>query len=852
MASPLSWFRKYQKTLLVVFGVLLMVAFLLADIANKQGGGRSNENRNEVLVTWKNGEMKQSQLEQLRLANIFSAQFTASLYQSSAQRLSKTYVTTALPIRAASGGNMSIDQAYRSIFQTFIMAERAKELGVVVNENTVDDYLDKLANENLSDSDYQAFSKEVFDDGGRYYAIKKHLEIELAALAYDQMMRSGLYWQGTQFQGITITPDKSAVSPTERWQSFVKANKTIQCQVYPVNVDSFIDKVTEKPSNSDLKELFEQGKHKYGNAMSVHDPEGLQPGFKLQTRMDISYFRLERDKFEEMEIQKITPEQVKAEYDRLVEEKDDLVTEFQPFSINNSGLIPNLPNLPNTNDQNDGDQNDGDQNNEGEQKQDSTDDNANKEGSGAIPDPPTLDSDDQKKESGDQSNKSDGQNENSEGQNENSGGQNENSGGQNENSGGENGGNLSSLSDNTTFVSLQESEKQDENAEQTGEENNSNQQQENAGAQADNQEKQGTDNNQQDTIPQPPVQGGDTDENYQAKDLPPTPAGVEPTVPKIVDGRRILPLDANIERRIRQMLAAKPTDEAYASAINNLKSAVKDFRLDYVMYKEDPKKNKLDKFPGKKLGEKYFAQYFETGLVNIYQMEKTAFGKSDVAMNAFSYAVDFDMYKIFDAGELPGGMSSLIPGDGGSSQFLFWVTERNEPEVPEYEDVRKQVAKFWKYRRAYDLATKKAKEISSQVNSGDETLLVKYPEDTIETGGFVWVPTSRAFQITDAVESPGEEFMETAFGLDQLECGYAPNGDKSIVYVIQYIKDFEGQFTTTEKWFMDTLESTNGFQEQQMMGSQQPFEQVAVRYRQRALGDIVNAVQDEMEVSWQK
>ena len=838
MASPLSWFRKYQKTLLVVFGVLLMVAFLLADVASRLGGGPTRENKDEVLVSWKNGEMKQSQLEQLRLANIFSAQFTSSLYQSSAQRLSKTYVTTALPIRAASGGNMSIDQAYRSVFQTYIMAERAKELGVVVNETTVNEYLDKLANENLDDSDYQAFSKEVFDDGGRYYAIKKHLEIELAALAYDQMMRSGLYWPGTQFQGITITPDKSAVSPTERWQGFVKANKTIQCQVYPVNVESFIDKVTEKPSDSELKELFEQGKHKYGNAMSVHDPEGLEPGFKLQTRMDISYFRLERDKFEEMEIQKITPEQVKAEYDRLVQEKDDLVTEFQPFSINNSGLIPNLPN---TNDQND----------DGEQKQDPTDDNTNKDGAGAIPDPPTLDSEDQKKESDNQSNKSDGQNDNSDGQKENSGGQNENSGEQNENSGGENGGNLSSLIDNTTFVSLQESEKQDENAGQTGEENNSSQQQEDAGTQEDNQEKPGSDNNQQDTIPQPPIQGTDSDETFQAKDLPPTPAGVEPTVPKIVDGRRILSLDANIERRIRQMLAAKPTDEAYASAINNLKSAVKDFRLDYVMYKEDPKANQLDKFPGKKLGEKYFAQYFETDLVNIYQLEKTKFGKSDAAMNAFSYAIDFDMYKIFDAGELPGGMSSLIPGDGGSSQFLFWVTERKDPEIPEFEDVRKDVTRFWKYRRAYDLAIKKAKEISSQVNSGDETLLVKHPDDTIETGGFVWVPTSRAFQITDAVESPGEEFMETAFGLDQLECGYAPNGDKSIVYVIQYIKDFEGQFTTTEKWFMDTLESTNGFESQQM-GSQQPFEQVAVRYRQRALGEIVNAVQDEMEVSWQK
>src|SRR4051794_12854113 len=71
MASPFRIFRKYQKTLLVVAGVVLMFVFVIGDslisyLTGSRGrGGTEQREANAVAVRWDSGKLTNRQLNDL-------------------------------------------------------------------------------------------------------------------------------------------------------------------------------------------------------------------------------------------------------------------------------------------------------------------------------------------------------------------------------------------------------------------------------------------------------------------------------------------------------------------------------------------------------------------------------------------------------------------------------------------------------------------------------------------------------------------------------------------------------------------------------------------------------------------
>ena len=83
MAGPLRWFRKYEKILLGVFGVALMIAFtfslgvssvdLLGQLAGTAqgpggGGGGPNDSGDPVVASWTGGDYRESDFRDLEQA----------------------------------------------------------------------------------------------------------------------------------------------------------------------------------------------------------------------------------------------------------------------------------------------------------------------------------------------------------------------------------------------------------------------------------------------------------------------------------------------------------------------------------------------------------------------------------------------------------------------------------------------------------------------------------------------------------------------------------------------------------------------------------------------------------------
>jgi hypothetical protein len=82
--------------------------------------------------------------------------------------------------------------------------------------------------------------------------------------------------------GIHISP--SAATPDEFYQYFKDQRTTLSLMMLPISVDSFVDKVESKPSETDLVNLYERYKN------DEPSPTRRQPGFKQPRRIKTAYF----------------------------------------------------------------------------------------------------------------------------------------------------------------------------------------------------------------------------------------------------------------------------------------------------------------------------------------------------------------------------------------------------------------------------------------------------------------------------------------------------------------------------------------------------------------------------------
>ena len=63
MSGPLHIFRRHQKALLAVFGVLIMITFTVGGvITSYQGQNRGYSGTSETVLTWKHGRLTEQDL----------------------------------------------------------------------------------------------------------------------------------------------------------------------------------------------------------------------------------------------------------------------------------------------------------------------------------------------------------------------------------------------------------------------------------------------------------------------------------------------------------------------------------------------------------------------------------------------------------------------------------------------------------------------------------------------------------------------------------------------------------------------------------------------------------------------
>jgi hypothetical protein len=825
--NPLTWMRENQHKMLVFFTVMLMAGFGALGVMSSSvdRGSTYVPPEAKAYVKWKAGTTTDLELESVWRKRL-AVQFYLTRLLEETQKLDPNFTPTeSMMVGGVTPADAPAQARYLEAFNSLLMAEKAREMGVQVSDDTIDQKLARFTGNLLSRDDMRAIATEVGRNAGlmSYTDFREGLKREFMAMQ-------------TFVVGVeNILPNTA--SPVAAFQYHWRMNRQVECQILPVNVVDFLEKVTETPSDSELRTLFEQGQFRYPSF------DGTQPGFKIANRVKLEYFTADLSAMSREIAEALTADEVQAEYDKLLANQDPLVyTPASPLPNLDPTQTPldlgpefNLPGNLNT-----------------------------LPGSGVPPGgdlelpplvPPVTEGAGTETQE-----KTETSTETSEGQEsgsaeategageENAGEQTEeNAGGQE--AGGEdadgagNAGLPPNPAQSTNYVSISRSADltpsadQEQSGETEAQEAGGSTEQE--GAASEQTSEAQTAETQETETQAAESTAGESGEAQTTQDgqaaAQDGAEGTEPTTPDSQEPKiRTL---AEVEAELRNRMAIPKALERIDAGFQEIENKIRVFRSDYRIYKGDPEgEEEPEPIDYQGLAKQYGFLFAASPVMDQVTLAKTELGRTGAPNQTYAEALFLNFDQVAETPYTPQRIND---------QTLVWVTETFRARVGTFDEVRDRVVTFWKRNKARELALADAEAKSKQVTA-EQRLKDVFPAAQ-ETGAFSWYTLDFArggvaLSNVRGAERIGEEFMEAAVGLDVGQTGTAFNADRSIAYVIQKTANAGSSDDEIREQFFTSLGSFRDY----------PF-QVGAILRQRefqAGSRFLENLRDEYEVNF--
>ncbi|PQO25128.1 hypothetical protein C5Y96_26890 [Blastopirellula marina] len=305
MATPFKVFRDNQKILMVVFGALLMVAFVvLPPILQFGFFSQQAENiRGEVVVVVDDEELYRPDIDNLVnkydiVGRVMAEAIGRSLILQGSPKAPMPPIPGLRIVPASQqspGGPQFMPVGAEEAVLYYAWVKKAEELGMVVDDESVREFMRESSGGRLSDYDYNAILSAVTGGQG-------------PGLNYDyffEMLREVLTAQKLQ---ALVFRDGRVVTPSSAWVAYRNMNRTISTEMFPVSAKDFMDQVGS-PTNAQIEELFNKYKHQPAN------PAMNQIGFMQMDKISLAYVKGDIEDFVNAAKAEITDEQVAQYYE---------------------------------------------------------------------------------------------------------------------------------------------------------------------------------------------------------------------------------------------------------------------------------------------------------------------------------------------------------------------------------------------------------------------------------------------------------------------------------------------------------------------------------------------------------
>ncbi len=317
MASPFRVFRRYQKSLLIVAGVILIFVFVLDDSlrmllgGTRGNGGGDNSNQragNAVAVRWNGGRLTNSELEQLVFRRRVTNSFQRQIYEAGTMVAQQNMVATGIApppftLQPAIGPDRLEEGVERDVVRTRIFADAARAAGMRVSDEEIRRYLSELGRNHVPLSEMQAMIRRIQSGSSA-------ISSEFIFNAIREELLSRYYRNSLAFA-------LSSVMPQQQWEDWLQVNDRVSIEAAGLPAESFLVDV-KAPSDAELAEYYDKFKEVEPRPELVDGVElpSPTPGFRIPRKIEVQYVRADYNKILDKLKSEVTDEEVQAFYDK--------------------------------------------------------------------------------------------------------------------------------------------------------------------------------------------------------------------------------------------------------------------------------------------------------------------------------------------------------------------------------------------------------------------------------------------------------------------------------------------------------------------------------------------------------
>jgi hypothetical protein len=303
MASRhMNYLRKHQKIILAVMGVVCMVTFVIGSSIESFISSARSSRQDPVVVTWVGGKIHEGELDLKSTTHQIAVNFLRMLIVETLERggspvvNGQTIPKDATPAQLAQmDPGIPGDASESTIVRMELLAKKADELGIVVDQEAAREFLRALCYPEIQEAELPALAQRVMPEQMRmsYEQLLDQIAFDLKSQHMAMLSQAGLY----------------AMPPAQMWEYHNRLNRRVVVEAYPVEVQPLVDQVKETPTEAELRTLFEEGKHRDPN------PALAEPGFHRPAKAAFAWLKIDFKPFLDAAKTQITAEQVAQQYE---------------------------------------------------------------------------------------------------------------------------------------------------------------------------------------------------------------------------------------------------------------------------------------------------------------------------------------------------------------------------------------------------------------------------------------------------------------------------------------------------------------------------------------------------------
>ncbi len=834
MANPLALLRRHQRMILAACAVMAIVVFTVGSIVQDylQTQARDSDRANEVVVTWKHGSLRESDIEDFRMNHNLTVRFLD-------QVVGRTLEQKGTPkgigvIRDPQTGQIrdpgiSRDDDTEQLVRTMVLARKAQSMGVVVTDEAIQDFLDELSNGLFPRSEHGAIHQQTVSKYMSVEQLFEHLRVELMAQQALVLSRPGT---------VSLTP--SAI-----WDYYNRLHRRVKAEVAPLKVAEYVSKVSSDPAENELRTLYENFKDDYSH------PESPEPGFKRRKKAAFEYVSVDSERLRTEEVDRIKPEITDPDITEYYEKNknefiipEESAKDKQPEQEPEAGQPTKNNEKPDTQP----DPNAPSDTKESVEKpkpQGSSD-------KSATPDSSTDKKQVDKKQVDDKQEDDDADEETKPEDGKTS---------------------RLPISAAPLFVKFVQEPAPVEGVSQEEEE---------AGRKAKAEVKSGDEappkstadaKSSADAVKDAIDKNPRTDRKIEPDQKKSEPSSLQDGVPQTDEEKSIAakveppatppkkepnykPLDDALREEIRLKIANqrafRPARERLTTAFTAVRREVESYGRQHAKWTALTAVKKQASKPTKpdfeRVAEANGLEFGSLPLLDPIEVSEHDLGKGTTFIPDQGWRqITFAEIAFTDG--LPMNSPQQISTQN-DRDYLFWKTDERAAYVPTLDDAKQDVVNYWKRVEALKLAKNDAERLAKEARESKKTLQESMGDSTgvavLETRDFSWLSTgSLAFgsniptiSSVENIESPGVEFMRAMFALGVGEIGVAVNHPQSVVYVVRVLSESP----TLEARRQEFLESHLNFQTYH----------VAMSEAEQVFADWYRDLEKEYGVKWNR